>query len=188
MDSAKEQLIEATVRLLKELNDPQKITTRKIAEAANVNLAMVNYYFNSKDELLNIAITRIVSKKAEYVKLTQDMDKTPKERLLEFIISTADLTYEFSELTRPVIPYVMLKSDIDLPYQILPYIKEHFYEQKNEAECRTIAFQIISFMQLIFYRMEDYKKFSGIDISDEIQRHQFCQMIVDNLIYEKKGE
>lgn len=186
-ENVKEQLIDATIRLLKETNKPGKITARIIAEAAKVNLAMINYYFKSKDRLMSIAVDKIIGDSAKKVKAAQGNEQPPKEKLLEFLTVTSDVIFEYAELTRLVIPYLLLEGDIDLPYQILPYVKDCFNKKKSEAECRTIAFQLITFMQIAFYRTEDYKKYSGIDINIESQRHQLYQMVVNNLITEEKG-
>lgn len=186
-ENVKEQLIETTVQLLKESEKPNKITARFISENANVNLAMINYYFKSKDELMSIAVDKIISESAKSIKSVQKNEQSPKEKLIEFLTVTSDITFEYAELTRPVVPYLILEGDIDLPYQILTYIKDCFRGRKSEAECRTIAFQLITFMQVAFYRADDYKKFSGIDMNIESQRHQLYQMVVNNLITEERG-
>ncbi|MGO0862351.1 TetR/AcrR family transcriptional regulator, partial [Clostridioides difficile] len=56
IDSKKEQLINATVQLLTSNKDISSITAREIIAKANVNLAMINYYFKSKEALINTAI------------------------------------------------------------------------------------------------------------------------------------
>lgn len=186
-ENVKEQLIDTTVQLLKKSGKPGKITARAIAETAEVNLAMINYYFKSKDELMSIAVDKIISDSAKSVQTAQNKEQSPKERLTEFLTVTSDITFEYAELTRPVIPYLILEGEIDLPYQILPYVKDCFCGEKSDAECRTIAFQLVSFMQITFYRAEDYKKFSGIDLNVQSQRHQLYQMIINSLIAGGKG-
>lgn len=186
-ENVKEQLIDTTVQLLKKSGKPGKITARAIAETAEVNLAMINYYFKSKDELMSIAVDKIISDSAKSVQTAQNKEQSPKERLTEFLTVTSDITFEYAELTRPVIPYLILEGEIDLPYQILPYVKDCFRGEKSDAECRTIAFQLVSFMQITFYRAEDYKKFSGIDLNVQSQRHQLYQMIINSLIADGKG-
>ena len=37
------------------------ITIRKVAKRANVNVALINYYFGSKDKLLNAAVKNILN-------------------------------------------------------------------------------------------------------------------------------
>ena len=70
----------------------------------------------------------------------------------------------------------MLNDGISLPLDILPYIKMHFGATKSETDCRVIAFQMVYTMQLIFYRAEDFLKYSGINICDAQQMQNFLDM------------
>jgi len=45
-DNAKDLLIQATMKLLSESKNPNKVTARQIANEADANLSMINYYFN----------------------------------------------------------------------------------------------------------------------------------------------
>lgn len=55
-NNQKDALLEATIELFKETEHPEKVTSRQIASRAGVNLAMINYYFGSKDELTSQAL------------------------------------------------------------------------------------------------------------------------------------
>ena len=50
---AKERIMNTMVKLLLERKDVNKITTREIAKLANVNSASINYYYQSKDNLVD---------------------------------------------------------------------------------------------------------------------------------------
>ncbi|MDP4095119.1 MAG: TetR family transcriptional regulator, partial [Bacillota bacterium] len=52
--NAKERIILATIELI-EKKGINSITTRGIASTANVNSAAINYYFGSKEKLLDEA-------------------------------------------------------------------------------------------------------------------------------------
>lgn len=181
-DNVKERLIQATMDLLDESKSSKKITARKIADAAEANLAMINYYFKSKDELVMIAVSRLIEASAQRQKRIQDENRSPKERLIDFLIATSDTTCEFSDLTRPTIPYLLLEGDFDLSYELLPYVKACLPNQTAESESRLIAFQLVSCLQLTFYRSEDFSRFASIDVMDQTQRHQLCRIIVEQLI------
>lgn len=60
-EETKKQLIAVTKELLLTSENPGKITARQIASQANVNLAMINYCFQSKDELLKLAVDEIIA-------------------------------------------------------------------------------------------------------------------------------
>jgi AcrR family transcriptional regulator len=181
-DTVKDQLIQAAMKLLSEGNSPAKITARQIVSEANVNLAMINYYFGSKDELIHIAVGNIMADRANELKEIRDSGISPKKRLIEFLSTMSDITIEFSELTKPTVPYLLLEGEIELPYFILPMIKEYFGDKRSETECRMIAYQIISFSQLVFYRSSDFLKLTGIDILDKKQRDAMFESMVDMCI------
>ncbi|GAB2026983.1 TetR/AcrR family transcriptional regulator [Lactovum odontotermitis] len=178
-DNTKEQLIQATMRLLSENKDASRLTARKIAAAAEVNLAMINYYFGSKDALVSDAVGRLMAEQADRLREIRDSEVPARDKLLEFLVTMSDLTLDFRELTRPTVPYLLLEAELDLPYFILPMVKLCFDDKKTEAESRMIAFQIITFSQLVFYRSDDYQKLTGIDIEDKKQRDAMYQSLLD---------
>jgi TetR/AcrR family transcriptional regulator, regulator of cefoperazone and chloramphenicol sensitivity len=104
---------------------------------------------------------------------------TPRQRLKEFLITMSDMTMDYAVLTKPTVPYVLLEGEIELPYDILPMVKECFGDKRSETECRIIAYQLISFSQLIFYRSIDFLKYTGVDINDKEQRDALFQTILD---------
>jgi AcrR family transcriptional regulator len=183
-ENVRELLIQATMKLLSKSDKPTKITARLIAGEANVNLAMINYYFQSKDALVNIAVSRIMEDRAEELKQIRISNLPPRQRLKEFLIAMSDITNEYSELTKPTIPFLLLEGDIELPYYILPMIKEHFGDRRSETQCRIMAYEMISFTQLIFYRSSDFLKYTGVDIDDKKQRNALFQTMLDNYMGE----
>jgi len=183
-DNAKDQLIQATMKLLSESNNPSKITARQIVSEAGANLSMINYYFNSKDELVNMAVNKLMADRANELKEIRDSHIPAKQKLKEFLITMSDITIDYSELTKPTIPYLLLEGEIELPYSILPMVKECCGDKRSETECRIIAYQLVSFSQLVFYRSGDFMKYTGIDINDKKQRDTMFQTILDIFIKE----
>ncbi|MDR1704946.1 MAG: TetR family transcriptional regulator [Clostridiales bacterium] len=167
------------MKLLSESKSSSGITARQIATEAGANLAMINYYFNSKDELVSFAVGKLMADRANELKDIRDSHVPAKRKLLEFLTAMSDMTFDFAELTKPTIPYLLLEGEIDLPYFILPMIKDCCGNRRSETECRIIAYQIISFSQLVFYRSSDFMKLSGSDVGDKRQRDAVFQMILD---------
>lgn len=52
--SKKDLILQTTLELIKN-EGIEQVTVRKIANRANVNAALINYHFGSKDKLLNDA-------------------------------------------------------------------------------------------------------------------------------------
>ncbi|MDT8717710.1 TetR/AcrR family transcriptional regulator [Clostridium sp. 19966] len=178
-DNTKENLILATVKLLSQSEAVTEITARQIVAEANTNLAMINYHFKSKETLINIAIERIIADSANNLKSMSYENFSPKEQLRKMLYDLCNLTVSYSKFTKINLPYILLQAEITQPFDVLPIIKKHFGDKKSDADCRIIAYQMISFMQLIFLRSEDFLRYSGINIFDEEQRNAFIDMQVN---------
>jgi len=60
-----------------------------------------------------------------------------------------------------------------------PILKEAFGETKTEKELKVILQAIISTVQVTFLRQEIYKKVNGFDFSEQEQRNEFIDTLVD---------
>ncbi len=178
-DNVKDQLIQAAMKLLSESKSAGNITARQIVNEANVNLAMINYYFGSKDALVSSAVGELMADRANELKDIKDSQVPAKQKLINFLTAMSDITIDFSELTKPTVPYLLLEGEIDLPYYILPMIKNCCGDRRSETESRIIAYQIITFSQLVFYRSSDFLKLTGVDINDKKQRDDLFHTMID---------
>ncbi|MDI0266541.1 TetR/AcrR family transcriptional regulator [Clostridioides difficile] len=185
-DSTKEQLINATIQLLSSHKDISSITARKIVAKANVNLAMINYCFKSKEALVNTAIKKFLKCHMDEYKASHDIkDLVPKQQLREIIIAFFEFIDAHSQFIRVSVPYILVQEEIIYPFEILPLVKAHYENQNNkkiEAEYRTIAYQITSFIQLLCLRSDAFFKYSGIDIMNVEQRNSLIGFQLDLLL------
>ncbi|HGM3506085.1 TPA: TetR/AcrR family transcriptional regulator [Clostridioides difficile] len=186
VDSTKEQLINATIQLLSSHRDISSITAREIVAKANVNLAMINYYFKSKEELINTSIKKFLKHHMDEYKATHDTKNlAPKQQLREILIVFFDFIGEYSQFIKVSVPYILIQEEIVYPFEILPLVKAHYENQDNkktESEYRTIAYQITSFIQLLFLRSDAFFKYSGIDIKNVEQRNSLIDFQLDLLL------
>ncbi|MCC0635793.1 MULTISPECIES: TetR/AcrR family transcriptional regulator [unclassified Clostridioides] len=174
IDSKKEQLINTTVQLLTSNRDISSITAREIIAKANVNLAMINYYFKSKEALINTAIKRILKCHMDEYKTTHDKQNlTPKQELKEMLMTFCDVIILYSQFIEISVPYILVQEDIIYPFEILPLIRAHYKNHDNnktEEDYKVIAYQITSFIQLVLLRSNAFLRYSGIDIMDAEKR------------------
>ncbi|AJA46520.1 transcriptional regulator, TetR family [Clostridium pasteurianum DSM 525 = ATCC 6013] len=182
-DNTKNQLIEAVIGLLQECNDVSEITSRKITERAKINLSTINYHFASKDELINIAVNKLIGDAADaYFQDMKNNMKSPKDKLRDFLVGISDIAVDYKKYIREMIPYILLKGEFTQTIEILPLVKECFQESKNDEECKIISYQLISFMQLVFYRADEFKSFSKIDIMNKQERDRLVDIQLDLFI------
>lgn len=182
----KDQLIAAATALLLENEKPETITSRQIATRAGANLAMINYYFKSKDELLNLVIGRIIADSADDFLYSKDTEIPPKERMRKMLYELSETVVKYNRYTKIYMPYILLHEEITVPFYIIPMLKEYFGEQRNELQCKVIAYQLISFIQLIYFRSDAFFRYSGADVMDAETRKNLIDIELNLFLGEKK--
>jgi AcrR family transcriptional regulator len=162
----KEQILDATVTLLLDSKDPESITVRDIATAADVQLAMINYYFHSKDELLYQAVGALRNKMAgDWLSVKGKGKKmNPYMRFREMLIALCGMSVKYSEYMRLTVEYELTKAEIVSPQKTLPLIREICGDMRSETSIRITAYEIIATLQLIFFRAKDMSAYLGFDV------------------------
>lgn len=180
-DETRKQLINATIKLLSTVDNPEKITARQISGEAKTNLAMINYCFGSKDELIKLAADSIIS--AEFRQYAaSDPALAPKAKLKNLLYHICGVTIKYGAITRLTVPHILLTAPIEIPGELLPYIKEHFNGTRDETYCRILAYEMISFFQIVFYRAKDFYNYSGLNIENEPELKVLIDHQVDMLL------
>lgn len=179
----KEKILEATITLLTECQDVKDVTTRRIAEKAGVNPAMINYYYKSKDNLLIKSLKRILASFLSEQDVKYDSNK-PKEAL-EAILGTfvcGIMTYK--KYLSTAVPKILMEDEIFLSNLIAPLVKKYYGSTKSEAECKLLSYRAVSFILLVFYRSDAVKDYCGLDVNAKDQ----CCHFVKNEISIMLGE
>lgn len=187
-DEVKERLISAAVELLQEAKKPEKVTTRQIAERAETNLAMINYYFESKDQLLTMAVGKIIEESANRFQSDADMAFSPRQRLQKMLYALCEEVVQYERYTKVYIPYLMLEDEISAPLYIVPILREYFDGKKTELECKVIAYEMVSFLQLVFFRSDAFFKYAGANLHDENMIKQLLDMQLNLFLGEEISE
>lgn len=97
--STKEAILKVTLDLIKR-EGFEAVTIRKIASLAEVNVALVNYHFGSKDKLLNEAVKIIMNSFKNCFAVLEEQDLPPKEQLVRFLTDYVGAYAEYPELLR----------------------------------------------------------------------------------------
>jgi len=162
----KEQILDATVKLLSDAKDPASITVRDIAAAAGVQQAMINYYFRSKDELIYQAVGALRYKIAgDWLSVKgKDKEIDPYIRYREMLIALCGMSVKYSRYMRLTVEYELTKAEIVTPQYTIPLIREICGDERSETGIRITAYEIISTLQLIFFRANDISKYLGFDV------------------------
>jgi AcrR family transcriptional regulator len=115
-------MIEETKNLLEEQG---KITIKDIAERCYVNIASVNYYFGSKENLIFIVLSEVINEiKTDAINLVEKHKDLDIKSLLEQFI---DLIYTFSTEHVGMLQYLFFSSGIN-EGQLAEFIRSFFMD------------------------------------------------------------
>jgi AcrR family transcriptional regulator len=134
--AVKDLIIEKTKLLL---NKHSNVTIKQIADACYINIAAVNYYFSSKDALLNIVIEDVLN--ALKVKIIDALDQIDQEASLEVSLEVMlELVYQFALDHTGIVKYLFLKYDqqSDATNQIVEmFFKENAFTKRIFSKMQT---------------------------------------------------
>jgi AcrR family transcriptional regulator len=100
--STKELILNAVLRIIKQ-DGVESITLRKIASEANVNLALVNYHFGSKDKLVSEALKSIFDSKLSELDILDDLSLDPLVRYKQYMLNCAKRMEEQPDLLKQML-------------------------------------------------------------------------------------
>jgi len=182
----KDKLLDAAFVLMEEADDPLDVTSRQIAAKADVKPAMINYCFGSRENLIYSAFQKqyLDFLKDKEVERVINSDLPPKEVLKKLHFVVADCLVKNHRFTQAITGYVLFKRDLSQESFSYAYVKKHYGDKKTDAECKLIAYEMSTMMQLIVYRKEDIKRDFGIDLDNEDELKRYIDMRIDLLLAE----
>lgn len=168
--------MERTAELLLSIDDPNELTTRRIAENAGINPAMVNYYFGSKDELLKRVIRG--SEKHIAVQYAENTRKAMFDELLSIYETTISyskygLTGNASDIAKNVARYSESLSTM---------VEKYHGGVVNREQCRSAAHQLVSSIMMASLDPITFTDYSKIDIQNKNSMKSMISHQLDTLL------
>ncbi len=184
LNITKEKLIDATFALMEELDDPLNVTSRQIADRAGAKPSMINYCFGSRENLIYQTFQKqyLSFLKEKDVEKILSSDLSPKDLLKKLHFIVAKCLVDNPKFTKAISGFVLFSRDLSQESFSFPYVKKHYAGKKTDKECRLIAYELSSMMQLIIYRKEDIKASFGIDLDKDKELKKYIDMRVDLLL------
>jgi AcrR family transcriptional regulator len=135
-DFSTEQKIKNAARIVFHKKGFAAARTRDIAEEAGINLALLNYYFRSKEKLFNLVMLEAFQSFFSSISIVfNDADTTLEEKIRKFAADYIDLLFQ-----EPEIPLFIMSEIRNNPEELLQRIDlksvvfgSVFFEQYNEA-------------------------------------------------------
>lgn len=119
--STKENILNAALRIIQQ-EGLEGVTLRKIASLANVNLALVNYYFGSKDKLVSEALKSMFDSKIAGLDILDDLSVDPITRYRRYMLHCAKMLQEQPDLLRQMLGNGSIR--FDTAHEYVSYLKK----------------------------------------------------------------
>lgn len=190
-NNVKELIINVTTELINQSNgNINGITTRLIADKARVSVGLINYHFQTKENLIEICVQRIIGNL--FVKYNLQTENNDCIDLLKQIVKTVfDYFLKF-----PAISKISILGDLQNP-NILDntskgmsgFLNAMANCGLNEKDKLFISFSLISTIQISLLRKNVIKDTFGYNLENKDERDYFIDLTIEGLMsgkYEKK--
>jgi AcrR family transcriptional regulator len=180
---AKQRLVRVTVELLRDSPDPSNVTVRQIAARAEVGIGLINYYFGSRDSLINEAIGMLISEKVEpYLNESLASAQSPMERLVELVVASGEVAALYPQYAETALVYTLMHEKMDVPATILPLLRGILGENRPELEIRWMAYSLIVTTQAMFIHRRELQVFVGMNFNDRNDRREAIETIIKTIV------
>jgi AcrR family transcriptional regulator len=186
-DTAKQRLINVTLELICQGKKPSEITVADITEKAGVGNGMVNYHFQSKDNLMRTTVKRVMvcAKNTLPNKLKPYVNSSAEERLSIILKEFIDFFADNPEISKIAVldnlsnddSTIHLLSDVSVFNDCLI---ELYNNDKYKIWIKNYI--IASFFNYIFLKAEAIKKETGFDFYDKNQRYEAVDNFIKDLL------
>lgn len=187
-EKTKRKIIEITTELLKEYHgDTKKLTTRLIAEKAQIGLGTINYFFGSKEKLIAECVQQIINQVLigfvpEITNITTDDGLTDKERLTVWADQTFDFLFENQTIAEIAIlndmhKYIINSNTVYTQQGFAYAIRESIDDKAKKA----LIFSLVSSMQAAFLARDIAQALLGYNLYSKSERKAFINNIISLL-------
>ncbi len=182
--NAKDRIFGTVLELLAGGIDPEKVTTRQIAAKAGVNLALVNYYYGSKENLMSEVVGRMMGGIIDPL-MGDYGGNSAESRVRNILITTSDAAFEHYNICKVALAAELRRGCANSCAMILPLIEEIF-PGFDRTELDIISLQLMLPLHHVFLEPELYGRLLGTDFFDKQQRDQKINEMITCVL--SKGE
>lgn len=188
--STKNKIIDATLEIIAS-EGIHRVTVRKIAYLADVNVAAVNYHFGSKDLLINEALKSITQQLKRSFWFLEQIDLKPEERLRNFLVNYAATLVKYPDILKNF----MMQSINEFPdsgeYEEylkttgFSLLKKTIMEMRPEYSDLTIGMKVMQMLGSMAFPVLVANRIYPVEdmnyLNAEI-RNMYVEMVLRNLI------
>lgn len=187
----KNQIIEATIALIEENgSNTDSITIQNICERVGIGSGLVNYHFQTKENLIAQCVQKIIGgvigKHGAVYQSLKEM--TPEQKLRFMAKSTFSYLMSHKNISRISILTDLegdnLKDNTSQTVSAyFPLIRDVCPETMSDREVTEKTYLLTLMLQAAFLRADLLKEEIGVDFRDEQQRDQLIDRAIDICVF-----
>ena len=183
----RDKIIQTTIELIKKYGDTNLITVREIASDAGVGIGLVNYHFQTKENLINVCILELIGQSIFQMQSAPHDEKIkPKDMFIALSKGIAGFMAQ-----NPGLSMISVKKNLTSPesndnmsqlsQMLLPILKEAYDGKKESKELLILLQLLISSISVAFLRNSVTDPELDIDFMDLTQRDSFVEFCIQRL-------
>ena len=168
----------------------QKVTTRKIAAIADVNIAAVNYHFGSKDNAVNEALKNFIENLTNTVICLEEIKIPAEQRLENFLICYAEVALEYPDVFKNFVYHAI--NEPSTSFEFIDFMKRIGWEKikdtikeithiENDKILTMKCFQMICCVEFPVL-LGNQMKWS-FDYQDKKSRCEYLSLLLKSVLY-----
>lgn len=186
-NDAKKAIVDATIELIQESGgNIEELTVRTIAERSNVGIGLINYHFQTKENLIEVSVQQIIGEVISKFKPDMNGNLNRIEQLKNVVKSVADFL-----AGNPSVARISILGDFKTPKTFdntMQTVKGFGLSLKDvnfpDKDKTLLMFMITSVLQAVFLRRELSEELFGYHFDDKVQRDRFIDVIMDYIKWE----
>jgi AcrR family transcriptional regulator len=192
-NDAKERLIDVTIKMICQGKKPSEITVKDITEKAELGNGMVNYHFQSKDNLIRLAVKKVMTcaTKSLGEKMKDKEEQSAKERLTIILKAVVNFIADNSEISK-----IAILDDLENNQETAHLLSsEQSYNQclkdlygDNMHKIWTKNHLIAGYINYIFLKAEKIKNEMAFDFYNKEDRDKAIENLVNEIVNCEKFE
>jgi AcrR family transcriptional regulator len=188
--TTKDKIIEAALEIIAR-EGFQKVTIRKIATTAGVNVAAVNYHFGSKEKVLNEALEHVMIQMKKIFNYLKGEETSPAVRLEAFTQKYLKTLFKYPDPVKNLIHQSIHEHSVRNNFQEylksegIDLIKNTIHQirpDENETILYMLTMQLLSSLAFPVLLGTRSAEIFGIELNQTDNQRTYAKLLIKNIL------
>jgi len=189
----KEKIFKTTLKIIS-TEGAKGVTVRKIAKISGVNIALINYYYKSKENLINESLKYFGEIMETAFTELDALPLSPQKKLKHFLLNFSELQIKYPGVLQSQFDHIFQGKDIN--YKTVENVKEGkeillkllkaIIKEESKEKLSMILFQLMSGVVFPILYGKYVEKIYEFNFLDRKTRERFIDIAIKNICNGRK--